>query len=88
MQKKWQFPLLLAGLALALGGPATALGAQPEKQVVRMTLEKRPLGENDGLGYGTCQWLYPTNAPREKLLAVPRFRSSPSQPAGDDAQAR
>jgi len=76
MQQKSQFSVLAAGLVLTLGGLTPAPGAQPETQVIRMTLEKRPLKGEDRLGYGTCQWLFPTNAPREKLQSVPRFKSS------------
>jgi hypothetical protein len=68
--------LVLVALVLGWGSPAVAPGAQPEKQVVQMTLQKQSLDGREPLGFGACQWLYPTNAPREKLLSVPRFKSS------------
>jgi hypothetical protein len=76
MQQKWQFPVLVAGLALGLGGPAAAAGAQPQEQVIRMTLQKQSLDGREPLGFGACQWLSPTNAPPERLQSVLRFKSS------------
>jgi hypothetical protein len=74
-QNRW-FQVCLAGVMLGWGGLAAASGAAAQRQVIRMTLEKRPLDGKDRLGYGTCQWLFPTNSPREKLQALPQFKSS------------
>ncbi len=76
MQPKCVFPLLFTASLLVGGGPVAGQAPQPDKQVVRMTLEKRPLHGNDRLGYGTCQWLYPSNAPPKKLNGLPPFQSA------------
>ncbi len=76
MKPKQWIPVLAAAGALGCGGAPGSAAAEPEKQVVRMTLQKRPLDEHDDLGFGTCQWLFPHDQPQEKLKAVPKFKSS------------
>jgi len=66
--------LALAGL-MSWAAPSLAGEQTPEKQVIQMTLQKRPLQGNDELDFGNCQWLVPFDQPQEKLEARPEFKS-------------
>ena len=66
--------LALAGLA-SWAAPALAGDQTPEKQVIQMTLQKRPFEGDDNVGYGNCQWLEPFDRPQERLEALPEFKS-------------
>jgi len=54
--------------------PPPRPAALDQPQVVRMELMGQA-GTEPSLGYGNCQWLYPRDAPQEKLLEEPRYKS-------------
>jgi hypothetical protein len=63
---------------MAIGGAVsfnTAAG-EAERQVVQMTLKRRPLHGRDGLGFGTCQWLFPLDKPAEPNVVSPQLASA------------
>jgi len=60
-------------VVFALGLAQTGCAAT-EKQVVNMKMQTMEKGENV-LGYGNCQWLYPSDKPREKLRREPSYGS-------------
>lgn len=63
-------------LLIVLAGGGGIFAAEPEAQIVSMTLRKRPLEGGDPLGYGNCQWLYPSDTPLEPKLELPPFGST------------
>jgi hypothetical protein len=47
----------------------------PSTQPQEVPLTTKDCDPSD-IGFGSCQWLYPLDAPKKKLLAVPQFRSA------------
>lgn len=67
--------LLLPAMAVILHILAVAgQTASPPRQVVTMRLEQE--GAAGKLGHASCQWLEPCDAPQERLLQEPKYRSN------------
>lgn len=54
--------------------PFAASADEPQAQIIEMKTTDAPTTD---FGFGTCQWLYPLEAPKESLAAEPEYKSSP-----------